>query len=290
MTQKLNKSYNAKILLFGEHLINLGSDALSIPYDKFKGSLKHIVTKEEDRLKPFIDFLKREHFEFLDDAKLAKLDTLVFDSNIPEGYGCGSSGAIVAACYDLLKTEKIDDASVLKANFSQMEAFFHGKSSGTDPLISYLNCPIRFRSNGKIQLIKELRPQLNSHSLILIDSGKARDGKVFIDWFMQKSSESEFQKLLETELIPSTQNCIDNLLSSDEASLIKSFSQISKFQLNHMQQMIPDHIETLWEKGLTSGILKLKLCGAGGGGFFIGLLKNKERLGLLDVYNYYSLF
>ena len=39
----------------------------------------------------------------------------------------------------------------LKQIFSQMESFFHGKSSGLDPLNSYLSIPILIHSKDNIE-------------------------------------------------------------------------------------------------------------------------------------------
>ena len=72
---------------------------------------------------------------------------LYFDSSIPQGYGVGSSGALVAAIYDKYASDKItilenltrEKLLILKSIFSKMESFFHGKSSGLDPLNSYLS-------------------------------------------------------------------------------------------------------------------------------------------------------
>jgi len=76
--------------------------------------------------------------------------SLYFDSSIPQGYGVGSSGALVAAIYDTYAIDKIEATETLtrdkllrlKEIFSLMESFFHGKSSGLDPLNSYLSIPI----------------------------------------------------------------------------------------------------------------------------------------------------
>jgi len=282
------KTYNAKILLFGEHLINLGSDALSIPYDKFNGRL--VKTKTPDvRLQPFLEFLKSSKFNFLDASKLQKETDLKFSSNIPEGYGCGSSGAIVAACYAYFKSDVLVDTKVLKNRFSKMEAFYHGKSSGTDPLISYFNRPIKFNADSTIQILPELNFKLEKYSLILLDSGQSREGKVYIKWFMDRSKDKFFNSILKEKLIPATQHSIDALLAADEINFENSFATISKIQLDHMDKMIPDHLKQLWINGIESGKLYLKICGAGGGGFFIGLLKRNSELAALNAYKTYSL-
>ena len=288
MDQNSVKAYNAKILLFGEHLINLGSDALSIPYDKFSGRLLS-AEASEIRLSSFIEFLKSSNFSFLDADKIAAYNPIKFSSSIPEGYGCGSSGAIVAACYDLFRSDKEEDLTLLKNRFAEMEAFFHGKSSGTDPLVSFFNKAIRFNRDGSIKLLPSFDISLRNYKLLLIDSGQAREGKNLIAWFLHQVKEHNFKTMLTEELVPATRSCIDSLLEKDETKFKENFASISRLQLEHFSKMIPDSIKPLWTAGLQSENLYLKLCGAGGGGFFIGLLKNDAAFELLKDYNTYSL-
>ena len=85
---------------------------------------------------------------------------LYFDSSIPQGFGIGSSGAIVAAIYDkYCGTNKIDankqisneDILVLKKIFSSLESYYHGTSSGLDPLICYLKIPVLIKSKNHLK-------------------------------------------------------------------------------------------------------------------------------------------
>ena len=91
--------------------------------------------------------------------KVILINNMHFDSSIPQGYGVGSSGALVAAIYDKYADDKItvlenltrDKLLKLKAIFSKMESFFHGKSSGLDPLNSYLSLPILINSKDQFR-------------------------------------------------------------------------------------------------------------------------------------------
>lgn len=170
-----------------------------------------------------------------------------------------------------------------------MESYYHGKSSGTDPLISYLNVPLRFKSNNDIDAVHNLQTDLNGYKIILIDSGHPRNGKDYISWFMEKAQDHKFKTDLITTLIPHTQTCIDSLIDGSQQSFIDAYFSLSEFQLNHFGKMIPAPIETLWKAGFNSGQLFLKICGAGGGGFFIGLLKENNKPNLLEGFKYYSL-
>jgi mevalonate kinase len=156
--------FYSKILLFGEYGIIKNSKGLSIPYNFYKGGLKlgdldsKIVKKSNLSLCFFRDSLKKidSSIVVFNFNKMNKdlFDGMYFDSTIPQGYGVGSSGALVAAFYDRYAENKYtvlenltrDKILVLKNIFSNMESHFHGKSSGLDPLNSYLSLPILIHS------------------------------------------------------------------------------------------------------------------------------------------------
>ncbi|MGA0031695.1 MAG: mevalonate kinase, partial [Flavobacteriaceae bacterium] len=41
--------------------------------------------------------------------------------------------------------------------------------------------------------------------------------------------------------------------------------------------MIPESVHGLWQKGLETNAYYLKLCGSGGGGYFLGFTEDLER-------------
>ena len=165
--------FYSKILLFGEYGIIKDSKGLSIPYNFYKGALKSdkntsdASVESNKTLKQYLAYLKT-----LDKAIVAfafeQMDNeiangMYFDSSIPQGYGVGSSGALVAAIYDKYAKDKItvlenltrEKLLKLKTIFAQMESFFHGKSSGLDPLNSYLSLPILISSNNAFSAEKK---------------------------------------------------------------------------------------------------------------------------------------
>ena len=101
--------FYSKILLFGEYGIIKDSKGLSIPYNFYNGALKidehHTVTTHTSNanLKRFVAYLEelQEKKPLLVSFDFERLKTdvqngLYFDSSIPQGYGVGSSGALVA--------------------------------------------------------------------------------------------------------------------------------------------------------------------------------------------------
>ena len=109
--------FYSKILLFGEYGIIKDSKGLSIPYSFYNGALKmdNNVSKEalhsNKNLKVFAKYLKTIEDELVsfDYQSLERHlnEGMYFDSSIPQGYGVGSSGALVAAIYDKYAYGKI---------------------------------------------------------------------------------------------------------------------------------------------------------------------------------------
>ena len=184
--------FYSKILLFGEYGIIKNSKGLSIPYNFYSGGLKigditkNSVKKSNEILTGFADFLVKIEKSLVEfDQKKIQNDLangMYFDSTIPQGYGVGSSGALVAAFYDRYAKTKItvlenltkDKLIILKKIFSHMEAYFHGESSGLDPLNSYLSLPILIQSKNKIKTTGiPSQTKSGKGAVFLIDSGES---------------------------------------------------------------------------------------------------------------------
>ena len=112
--------FYSKILLFGEYGIIRDSKGLSIPYNFYNGALKKSEEPTEEAiasnrsLRSFAAYLEVLHTQQPElvtfDLETLKNDVetgMYFDSSIPQGYGVGSSGALVAAIYDKYATNKI---------------------------------------------------------------------------------------------------------------------------------------------------------------------------------------
>ena len=304
--------FYSKILLFGEYGIIKDSKGLSIPYNFYKGALKSNQNTTDEALKSntilseYLVYLKTLDkaivafaFEQMQDD-IAK--GMYFDSSIPQGYGVGSSGALVAAIYDKYAKDKItvlenltrEKLLKLKTIFAQMESFFHGKSSGLDPLNSYLSLPILISAQDDIEATGI--PSQNTTgkgTVFLLDSGIVGETAPMVQIFMQKMKQEGFRTMLKDQFIKHTDVCVDAFLAGDVQTLFKSTKQLSKVVLNHFKPMIPRKFHQLWASGIESNAYYLKLCGSGGGGYILGFTEDidKARKALSDyklevVYNF----
>jgi len=288
--------FYSKILLFGEYGIIKDSKGLSIPYNFYNGALKmednasETAIKSNEGLKRFVVFLKTVDTSLVNfDFEKLQQDVhagMYFDSSIPQGYGVGSSGALVAAIYDKYAFEKItvlenltrEKLLKLKSIFSAMESFFHGKSSGLDPLNSYLSIPILINSKDNIEATGI--PSQNTegkNAVFLIDSGITGETAPMVSIFMENMKQEGFRKMLKNQFIKHTDACVDDFLKGDIKSLFGNTKKLSKVVLNHFKPMIQQQFHELWKKGIDTNDYYLKLCGSGGGGYILGFTEDIDK-------------
>lgn len=296
-------SFYSKVLLFGEYSIIRNSMALAVPYSLFEGKLTFPRDKNfriDSELKAFVQYLKNldSKEELLCSMDLSSFEFdigqgLFFDSSIPQGYGVGSSGALVASIFKNYQTKDLDTVeslALLKNTFSQLESHFHGSSSGIDPLISYLNSPLLINGSDDFRQVDIPRSE-GEGAIFLLNTGRPRRTEPLVNLFLEKCKSEKFSNLCDNVLAPITNNCIEAFLSGDKDSLFEFFRELSDFQFRHFEPMIPNLYNELWENGLKYENFYLKLCGAGGGGFLLGMTKNlKEAMVDLNRFEIRPLF
>lgn len=295
------KSFSAKIMLFGEYSILLGSPALSVPFTYFSAALRIPSTKEDKATRKYQESnrMLREFYNkslsrtgsfsgILDLEQLKEeLDSgLYLESTIPSKYGVGSSGALCAAlysryAYELINpkdTSKLKEFVKLRQIFISMESFFHGKSSGLDPLVIYLNSPLIINKDGIPSRASLPNDFLQvKGKIFLLDTGQSTGTgtlvPLFLEHFSQKGDKAKAGKVL-FEL---NHSCISHMCGYNIEEFWENLRLLSDFQFHNLSPMIPDHMLVFWSEGLERGLFTLKLCGSGGGGFLIGFTLEYEN-------------
>jgi len=287
--------FYAKILLFGEYGIIKDSKGLAIPYNSYQGALKKsnkLTNKTKDSNKNLLKFygyltsLKTDLVHFnLEEFKQDIEEGMYFDSSIPQGYGVGSSGALVASIYDKYANDKItvlenltrEKLLKLKGVFSLMESFFHGKSSGLDPLNSYLSIPILINSKDNLEPTGIPSQREGKGAVFLLDSEIIGETEPMVNIFMNKMKNEGFRKMIDEDFAKCTDACIDDFLHGNMKSLFGNVKNLSKIVLDNFKPMIPQRFHTVWQKGIESNDYYLKLCGSGGGGYILGFTEDFSK-------------
>ncbi|MFC2110847.1 mevalonate kinase [Bacteroidota bacterium] len=311
--------YYAKILLFGEYSVIFDSMGLTIPYTHFRGELSYhnedkytdydFAVASNKLLKEYLPYLKiaRVSSELKCEFDIERFEDdisngLYFESTIPLGFGLGSSGALVAALYDNYALDKINNVRNLKNGdilklrevFAQLESFFHGKSSGLDPLNSYIKFPLLINSKKDIQIVGLPRNRVDGNDAVfLVNTEKPGRTQPLVNYFLKKCEDKDFFNLVKNVMIPLNNTVIKNLVDVEIDSFFNNLALLSNFQLENLSHMIPGEFHNIWQNGIDTGDYYLKLCGSGGGGYLLGFTKNYEetKMYLTDKgYNYNTVF
>ncbi|MCO6497279.1 MAG: hypothetical protein J5I50_06410 [Chitinophagaceae bacterium] len=291
---------NSKVLLFGEYAVLNNGMALVIPLDKYHGHFEFYKSSDNDKvalqsneyLRKFCAFVSSRMDEnFVLQVKLFEKELeqgLFFRSNIPQGYGLGSSGALVAAIVlrylvkakylkDEIKVITYHKLQELKKALGNLESYFHGVSSGLDPLSIILNEPILYKSAEDIETVKIPHSSKDKKNVIfLLDTGHTRTTSKMMSQFKELQTQPKFREKFTEYVIEGNNKAISSFLNNDNKELYKSLYNISSFQLEHMHGFFPEHLQKEVAAGLDNGDYFLKLCGAGGGGFMLGFTENWE--------------
>ena len=287
--------FYAKILLFGEYGIIKDSKGLAIPFNGYRGALKSDQKLTGEAKESNANLVKFYHYLVALSTELVTFNLtafktdidngMYFDSSIPQGYGVGSSGALVASIYDKYAADKItvlenltrDKLLKLKHIFSLMESFFHGKSSGLDPLNSYLSLPILINSKEHIEPAGIPSQKQGKGAVFLLDSEQTGETEPMVKIFMNKMKNEGFRKMLNEEFATYTDACIEDFLQGNVKSLFGNVKSLSKVVLKNFKPMIPNAFHKVWKKGIQTNDYYLKLCGSGGGGYILGFTEDYEK-------------
>jgi mevalonate kinase len=284
-------TFNSKLLLFGEYGLIYGAQALALPFTKFGGRLafdadgKH--TESTAEIRKFFDHLKSKgaelnlHFPF--DLNRFESDLnrgLYFESTIPQQYGLGSSGALVAALFSeyAFPAEMGSNLSpeILKANFAVLESFFHGRSSGLDPLISFLNKPVLIDQDKQVSTI-EFDVQKMGMAMALIDTHTTSATGPLVQHFIDLFNLPEFEQAFQNQFIPANNGCIESILAGNRTAFFTHLEQLVRFEVYHFHEMIPVGFHRLVSHAVC-GKVYIKLLGSGGGGYLLVIAESDDVL------------
>ncbi len=298
-----NEIFYGKIILFGEYGVIFDSMALTIPFAHFQGTLSFpdpykytnldYAQTSNRQLKEYVVFLKNRsqhkplNFEF-DIVSFEKdiENGLYFESSIPQSFGLGSSGALVASVYSRYAVDKILSSRTLNGSeiirlkeiFSQLESFFHGKSSGIDPLNAYIKFPLLIKNKSEISTVAIPRNRdAGNGAIFLVNTGNPGKTEPLVHLFVEKCKQEKYFRIIKNEFIPANNNCIKTLINGQLDEFFGYLEQLSDLQMRFMNPMIPYLFQEHWKHGLKTKDYFLKLCGSGGGGYLLGYTRDFDN-------------
>ena len=277
--------YYSKVILFGEYSMIFDATALMIPLKRFSAQWQFPQSRNRaasltsnQSLKRFYQYLsENETLSYLLDLQALKKDLdegLFLASNVPSGYGLGSSGTLVAAVYDRYALQKTENYLQLKTLFGQMESHFHGSSSGIDPLQCYLGKPFKITPNG-VELLSDDFLKKNIH-ICLIDTKIKSNTKPLVNHFKAQRENPGFLNRFQAEYVPCVTSCIDAMINSNKELFFNSLKRLTKGQLEFLRPMVTDNTLVHFSSDYDFNF-SVKISGSGGGGYVLGFTDDVER-------------
>lgn len=281
----MNETFHSKIILFGEYSMIFDSTALMIPFRHFKAEWKWSPALDGPGELASNKSIRKFKQYLLNDVELsvlfdfqrfeAELDQGLFlDSDVPSGYGLGSSGTLTAAVYRRYALHPLDDLMELKRILGKMESCFHGSSSGIDPLQCYLNRPFRIGPEGVIPLPEDFLP--TDIRIFLVDTGVKSNTKPLVQYFKEKRNDPAYLSAFQMEYVPCVKACIDQLVAGEKEGFFASLRQLTDGQLKFLRPMITDNSIDLFLEYPDFNV-GFKISGSGGGGYVLGFTDQVER-------------
>ena len=281
----MRERYYSKVILFGEYSMIFDSTALMVPLKQFSAQWRfasHLSAQgsaaSNASLQRFADYLSTtENLKDIIDIQRLNHDLnygLFLDSNVPSGYGLGSSGTLVAAVYDAYAKEKTHDYLKLKEIFGKMESYFHGSSSGIDPLQCYLGKPFKITPKN-VEVLKDEFLKQDIH-ICLIDTKIKSNTKPLVNHFKAQRENPLFLHRFQKEYVPYVKKCLNALIWNDKKVFFNSLKRLTKGQLTFLRQMITDNTLSLFEADYDFNF-GVKISGSGGGGYVLGFTDNVQR-------------
>ncbi len=277
--------YYSKVILFGEYSMIFDATALMIPLKRFSAQWqlpqsrnKAASLPSNQSLKRFCQYLsENEALSSLFDLQTLRRDLnegLFLASNVPSGYGLGSSGTLVAAVYDRYANRKTEDYLQLKTLFGHMESHFHGSSSGIDPLQCYLGQPFKITPEG-VQLLSDDFLKKDIH-ICLIDTKIKSNTKPLVNHFKAQRENPEFLDRFQAEYVPCVTSCINSMIEVNKEPFFNSLKQLTKGQLEFLHPMVTDNTLDLFTADYDFNF-GIKISGSGGGGYVLGFTDNVDN-------------
>jgi mevalonate kinase len=269
-----------KLTLCGEHFVLFGAPAVALPWSG--GTLRLRAHREQQEcIDQKIDPRLLEAWNValgLAGLPAAATFPFVIDSTIPVGAGFGSSAALsvaLVAASTQQAGKAVSDVENIAAS-TQVEAVFHGRSSGLDPAAVLLRRPVLREAGGSL---KPLSWRLSCPDIVLAMAAGERQTAEAVERsrsfastrsgrFHELMDEAgalvlEAASLMECAEVPGTEERLGVLLTRNHAML---------WELG----VSSDALDRLVDAALSGGAMGAKLCGAGLGGAVLALPRPGE--------------
>lgn len=263
---------SGKIILCGEHFVMHGAPAIAIPMMNLGMRLESGEPSARDpRLLSAWNAARGE-------LGLDRSERFPFHirSDIPVGYGLGSSAAIAVALIRAaaVEAERSLDPRETARRAVAVEDVFHGRSSGLDPAVVALEIPIRFQVDGTVE---PLAWRLEGTEILVARTATAGDTAeaVRLSRGFAAREPARFQTIL-AEAVHLTDQVAGAMTGAPGLGPVDAGTALSQFhRLLGEIGVSCEALDGLVEAAEGAGALGAKLTGAGLGGCVVALVESE---------------
>ena len=283
---KISDSAPAKTILFGEHAVVYGEPAIAVPLSGIRthaemhpnGREFRVISEKAHLNRTYKQLIKGSGLEVLLSRLMTIIgiselpaDTLKITSDIPVASGLGSGAALSVAVirtfakryHKTFPTEFVNELAY------EIEKIYHGTPSGIDNTTIAYEQPILFsKSTG----FTPLRADINKLNMLVIDSG-IRSKTIDVVTDVRNNFETNEQYIRNIGTLVRT---AVNALGSGDAKEIGTLMNENQSLLRKINVSCPE-LDEMIDIGMKNGALGGKLTGAGRGGNFLILAKDKDH-------------
>jgi len=272
-----------KIIFFGEHFVVYGCEAIGFGLNKkieveiVNTPSFEIVFKADEKVKKAIKIFQKQ-------LGIKNFSVKITNTDIPIASGLGSGAALSVAIIRALSNEfnlRLTNKQVCSLTF-EAEKLFHGTPSGIDNTLATFGGAIIFKKRQRNNLIKHLLVGSPLH-LVIINTGIKSGTKYMVDKVLNLKDKNPavFLKIMDAEKL--IVKMASNAINKGEIEKIGALMNANHGLLNAIGV---SHIENerIVAIARENGALGAKLVGAGGGGFCMALMEDKESaLKLVEI-------
>jgi mevalonate kinase len=189
-------------------------------------------------------------------------------------YGNYVRDAIPSDCHD-------NQLSELKMHLAFLETYFHGSSSGIDPLVSYTKSALLLGGDGSPKRLATDNFNVDKVHIFLVNTKKHSNTNDNIKLFNDFLKEDKYLQDLKSNYNPLVNKCISEFLDGQPADFLSAISTLSMKQLSLFEPMIPSEFLKYFKMTTETAKFSLKLCGSGSGGFLLGFTSDFEYVSKL---------
>lgn len=269
---------HGKCILTGEHTVLRGGGALICPVLSRKLVLTHNVTDSAFKINILgscegafllvFSGLLEESLAQLGKTRASLCGEVTVSSAVPMGMGMGFSAALCVAVsrwYASLGWLERQDVLLFAR---QLENYFHGKSSGVDLLGASSRVAMHFIAEGNYSNMQYLwRP-----SLYLYHSGQVSVTAKCVRKVQQLQDDNPFlARVIDKDMAESVHIAKNSLIDKKNGFSYLCQSLNMAQSCFHRWGLVPADVSVKAEYMVSQGARAVKLTGAGGGGYLLGL-------------------